>query len=74
MRDLTEQEMEVLMLTRDLANDFLELPEFHVDDRQEFVLAIHSIQNIIMSRPAMESFIAADEALSVEESTNGERD
>ena len=56
MRDLTEEEKAVLMLTRDLANEYLDLPELHVDDQQEFVLAIHSIQNLIMSRPVMAAF------------------
>ncbi len=68
MRDLTEEEMAVLMLTRDLVSAFTALPELHVDDLPEFVKAIHSIQNIIMSRPAMTAF---NEQLE-KESTNDE--
>ena len=61
MRDLNEQEMKVLDHLRDAVNVFLFLPESHPADEPEFIIHIHGLQNIVMSRPAMERFIELDE-------------
>ena len=67
MRNLNKQETDVLEITARLTNIFLELPEFHTADVPEFIRAIHSIQNIIMSRPAMEASILLSEEAAANE-------
>jgi hypothetical protein len=50
---LTEDEQRILEKLAEAWNLFLELPVLHQWDRQEFMHAIHSAQNIVQARPAM---------------------
>ena len=56
MRSLTEKELQLLYLTKDIWNQFLLLPVLHEWDQQEVMNAVHIIQKTIMSRPAIEKF------------------
>ena len=60
MRDLTEQEMELIIQTREIWNNFLELPQIHPDHNQEFRYAVHNLQRIIMCRPVGEYLRSVD--------------
>jgi len=55
MRDLTDEEIDIMGLTRELVNGFANLNQSHPADMEEFVTHIHAIQNIILARPATES-------------------
>lgn len=59
MRNLGEQEQYVINALAIAWNGFLALPERHKWDKVEFLGAIHAAQNIILSRPAMETQDAA---------------
>jgi hypothetical protein len=48
---LTNEEQEVLELLGDCFNKFIELEVLHPHHVDEFVLAIHSAQRIVMCRP-----------------------
>lgn len=54
MRDLTEKELELLEMSRSIANGFADLPQSHPADMEEVVTHLHGIQNIILARPATE--------------------
>ena len=54
MRELTEEEMEVISLLGTAYNKFGLLYVVHKSDRDEFVAGIHKCQNIILSRPAID--------------------
>lgn len=56
MRDLTEDEKQVLMYTGMAASAAARLPELHTADVPEFVHHTHVLQNIIYARPAYEQF------------------
>lgn len=47
---MTQQEIKVLELTKETWNAFLELPDQHEDDNDDFRFHIHAIQNIILAR------------------------
>lgn len=55
MRDLTEEELEVLNLLRDATVAFAGLPQAHPADMMEFTVSIHDLQNIVLARPATET-------------------
>lgn len=55
MRGLSEKEKEVLRLSGELWNQFIELPTIHPDDNNDVRFHIHAIQNIVFARPAFES-------------------
>lgn len=48
---LTKEEEEILMLTEEIWNRFLELPINHPMERDEMAMKIHDIQRMIISRP-----------------------
>ena len=47
---LTDMEKRLLDMTGDLANAFCDLPKMHPNDVEEFVSALHRIQDLIYSR------------------------
>jgi hypothetical protein len=51
--NLTPLELSCLAELSDAWNDFLLLEELHSDDLQEFRMAIHAAQNIILARPLL---------------------
>jgi len=48
---LTKDEKKVLKLLGDAWNAYCELPTKHPCDANEFLLAIHAAENVIMARP-----------------------
>lgn len=48
---LTKEEEEILRLTEEIWNRFLELPINHPMERDEMAIKIHDIQRMIISRP-----------------------
>lgn len=48
---LTKEEEEILMLTEEIWNRFLELPINHPMEKDEMAIKIHDIQRMIISRP-----------------------
>ena len=52
MEMITEAERQLLEQTADMYNDYCALPEEHPMEHGEFVTALHTLQNIIMSRSA----------------------
>lgn len=50
---LTTQELEVLDISSRLARAFAKLPPLHSSEKDEFVLHIHAIQTLLMSRCAV---------------------
>ena len=48
---LTKEEEEILMLTEEIWNRFLELPINYPMERDEMAIKIHDIQRMIISRP-----------------------
>jgi hypothetical protein len=53
MTELTELEFKCLSALADVWEYYLQLPELHPDDLNEFRLTIHTAQNIILARPTM---------------------
>jgi hypothetical protein len=49
---LTVNESNVLRQLAEAWNQYIELPEVHPQDRDEFMRAIHAAQNIVLARPA----------------------
>lgn len=47
----TEKEEEILRLTSEIWNKFLELPDVANIERQEMMMKIHEVQRMIISRP-----------------------
>ena len=54
---LTDAEQRVLDLTVELVKEFCALPEEHSSDKPEFVMAIHRIQDMVLSRPARRTLL-----------------
>lgn len=48
---LTQEEKEILELTAELWNKFLQLPINHPMERDEIAMKIHDIQRMIIARP-----------------------
>lgn len=48
---LTQEEDEILELTAELWNKFLQLPIYHLMEQSEMQYKIHDIQRMIISRP-----------------------
>lgn len=48
---LTQKEEEILELTAELWNKFLQLPIYHLMEANEMAMKIHDIQRMIISRP-----------------------
>lgn len=48
---LTKEEEEILELTEEIWNRFLELPINHPMEKDEMAIKIHDIQRMIISRP-----------------------
>ena len=48
---LTKEEDEILELTAELWNKFLQLPIYHLMEQSEMQSKIHDIQRMIISRP-----------------------
>lgn len=48
---LTQEEEEILMLTEEIWNKFLQLPIYHLMEMNEMAIKIHDIQRMIISRP-----------------------
>lgn len=49
---MTDAERALVMALAKVWDDFLRLPEEHVDDNQEFRQGIHAVQRMILSRAA----------------------
>jgi hypothetical protein len=49
---MLEKELEIISLLVNVWNKYLELPEQHCCDRQEFCDAIHRLQHLVMIRDA----------------------
>lgn len=47
----TKEEEEILMLTEEIWNRFLELPINYLMEKDEMAIKIHDIQRMIISRP-----------------------
>ena len=56
MRDLTKAERDLVNALGSVWNAFLNLPVTHDNDSREFLHAIHLCQNIVLSRPSVETF------------------
>ena len=54
MRDLTDEELELIEKLADVWNTFVELPVVHPDHNEEFRYGIHQLQRIVMCRPVRE--------------------
>lgn len=54
---LTDDEMAVMNALTEAWNGFLKLPCLHSDDVNDFRNGVHTLQRIIMSRPALLSEI-----------------
>lgn len=54
---LTDDEQKALDTLADAWNLFVALPILYGQDRQEFMLAIHAAQNIILARPVLRETI-----------------
>lgn len=52
---MTKKEKEVLDLSAELWNKFLQLDEIHPDDVPEFRFHIHALQNIVFAREGLRS-------------------
>ena len=48
---LTQEEDEILELTEEVWNKFLQLPIYHLMEQSEMQSKIHDIQRMIISRP-----------------------
>lgn len=48
---LTQEEEEILRLTEEVWNRFLQLPIYHSMEANEIAMKIHDIQRMIISRP-----------------------
>lgn len=48
---LTQEEEEILELTAELWNKFLQLPIYHLMEQSEMQYKIHDIQRMIIARP-----------------------
>lgn len=48
---LTKEEEEILMLTEEIWNKFLQLPIYHLMEQSEMAIKIHDIQRMIIARP-----------------------
>jgi hypothetical protein len=53
--EITEYEQRVVAVLGQAWNMFLELPDLHPSDRQEFMQAIHQAQNIVLARVGLRS-------------------
>lgn len=53
---LLPEELDVLRLTAELWNAFMDLPKQHIDDLQETKLDIHRIQNRVMARATRRAY------------------
>ena len=63
---LTEQEREIVKTLKDAHNIFSELDHYNPGDMREWIINLHALQNIVMSREAIrnntELFVQIDEA------------
>ena len=59
---LTPAEKHVVHLTVQLTNAFCRLPEEHSQDKDEFVLLVHRIQDMVLSRPGRREYNGVEEA------------
>ena len=50
---LTDREKKIIGHLVDAHADFVKLPQQHPDDSSEWVMHIHALQRIIMSRPTV---------------------
>ena len=53
---MTEQEKGILKALADVWNLFMDLPEEHPDDRNDFRYHIHRLQDMVAARPALRSY------------------
>lgn len=53
---MTPEEVEVADLLGEAASKFASLPQEHTADIDEFCLAIHAAQNIVMGRAGMRGY------------------
>lgn len=55
---LDPAEASALLLTEQLANVIMSLPELHESDKEEYATAIHSIQYRLFSRPTYRKYLS----------------
>ncbi|KKN62971.1 hypothetical protein LCGC14_0506810 [marine sediment metagenome] len=60
MRNLTEEEYEVIDLLGQAATKFRVLKPVHPSDTSEFQIYVHACQNIVLARPGTEEVIGMD--------------
>lgn len=60
---LTPDEDEVINLLASAWNKYVQLKMLHPSDQEDFMRAIHSAQNIVMSRPVAREMYAKDEPM-----------
>lgn len=60
---MTEGEADCWMAAADLAGKFFDLPELHPMDKHEVTLAIHLIQNKLLSRPTYRRYLGPARAV-----------
>lgn len=53
---MTKEEIEIMELTKEIWNKFLELPIEHSADTAELNFHIHAIQNILLSRVGLREY------------------
>lgn len=53
---MTEEEKEIMELTKEIWNKFLKLPVEHSADASELNFHIHAIQNIVLSRVGLREY------------------
>jgi hypothetical protein len=58
---LTDQEEKIANMLGDAFNEYLKLPVQHPMETEEFCMAIHVCQNIVLSRPAVRHLKAKGE-------------
>lgn len=52
----TDEELEVLAKTSDVANSFNELPSMHPDDLNDFRFHVNALQNIVLARAGQRAY------------------
>ncbi len=52
----TDEELEVLAKTSDVANSFYDLPSMHPNDLNDFRFHINALQNIILARAGQRTY------------------
>lgn len=68
---MTSLEVKAIDATKELWNAFLQLPEMHPDDQNDFRYHIHALQNIILAREGQRVINGVKDSVHVSVDTNG---